>query len=128
MKYCKKAYLILLSLILFTQISFAQNNDKANQLFKLINDERKKSGLNEYKTETQLQNAANQRAKEIASGIRKSTALQDNNIQFASYSEGSIIADMTADEVFAQMLKSQRKLILHTNFSHAESSVSENIG
>ena len=128
MKYCKKAYLILLSLILFTQISFAQNNDEANQLFKLINDERKKSGLNEYKAETQLQNAADQRVKEIANGIRKSTALKDNNIQFASYSEGSIIADMTADEVFAQMLKSQRNLILNNKFTHAAASVYENNG
>ncbi|WP_260849111.1 hypothetical protein [Brachyspira hyodysenteriae] len=58
MKYYKAAYLILLSLIIFTQISFAQNNNEASQLFKLINDERKKSGMNEYKTETQLQNAA----------------------------------------------------------------------
>ena len=99
MKYCKKAYLILLSLILFTQISFAQNNDEANQLFKLINDERKKSGLNEYKTETQLQNAADQRVKEIA-----------------------------ADEVFAQMLKSQRNLILNNKFTHAATSVYENNG
>ena len=128
MKYFKTLYLILLSFIFITQISFAQNNAEASQLFKLINDERKKSGLNEYKTETQLQNAADQRVKEIANGIRKSTALKDNNIQFASYSEGSIITDMTAEQVFAQMLKSQRNLILNNKFTHAAASVYESNG
>ena len=128
MKYFKTLYLILLSFIFITQISFAQNNAEASQLFKLINDERKKSGLNEYKTETQLQNAADQRVKEIANGIRKSTALKDNNIQFASYSEGSIITDMTVEQVFAQMLKSQRNLILNNKFTHAAASVYESNG
>ena len=128
MKYFKTLYLILLSFIFISQISFAQNNTEASQLFKLINDERKKSGLNEYKTETQLQNAADQRVKEIANGIRKSTALKDNNIQFASYSEGSIITDMTVEQVFAQMLKSQRNLILNNKFTHAATSVYESNG
>ncbi len=128
MKYFKTLYLILLSFIFITQISFAKNNAEASQLFKLINDERKKSGLNEYKTETQLQNAADQRVKEIANGIRKSTALKDNNIQFASYSEGSIITDMTVEQVFAQMLKSQRNLILNNKFTHAAASVYESNG
>ena len=75
-----------------------------------------------------MQNAANQRVKEIANGVRKSTALQDNNIQFSSYSEGSIIADMTVEQVFAQMLKSQRNLILNSKFTHAAASVYESNG
>ncbi|OEJ13357.1 serine protease [Brachyspira hampsonii] len=128
MKSLKILSLLLFSFIIYAQTSFSQNNDEASQLLQLINSERKKSSLNEYKTEPQLQNAANQRAKEIAEGIRKSTALQDNNIQFASYSEGSIIADMTAEQVFNQMLKSQRNLILNNKFTHAAASVYENGG
>ena len=128
MKTFHKLILIILSFIFYAQISFSQNNNEASQLFQFINNERKKSNLNEYKTETQLQNAANQRVKEIANGVRKSTALQDNNIQFSSYSEGSIIADMTVEQVFAQMLKSQRNLILNSKFTHAAASVYESNG
>ncbi|PTY41340.1 CAP domain-containing protein [Brachyspira hampsonii] len=128
MKLLKILSLVLFSFIIYAQTSFSQNNDEASQLLQLINSERKKSSLNEYKTEPQLQNAANQRAREIAEGIKKSTALQDNDIQFASYSEGSIIADMTAEQVFNQMLKPQRNLILNNKFTHAAASVYENGG
>ncbi|PPS22554.1 CAP domain-containing protein [Brachyspira murdochii] len=128
MKLLKILSLVLFSFIIYAQTSFSQNNDEASQLLQLINSERKKSSLNEYKTETQLQNAANQRAKEIAEGIRKSTALQDNNIQFASYSEGSIIADMTAKEIFNQIMKSQKNLVLNKTFTHAAAGVYEKGG
>ncbi|ASJ21806.1 CAP domain-containing protein [Brachyspira hampsonii] len=128
MKLLKILSLVLFSFIIYAQTSFSQNNDEASQLLQLINSERKKSSLNEYKTETQLQNAANQRAKEIAEGIRKSTALQENNIQFASYSEGSIIADMTAEEIFNQIMKSQKNLVLNKTFTHAAAGVYEKGG
>lgn len=127
MKFFKTIFLTLLTLVIFNQISYTQNNE-ANKIFTLINNERKKSNLNEYKTETQLQNAADQRAKEIASGIKKSTALKDNNIQFSSYSESYIIADMKAEEVFSQILKSQKNLILNKTFTYAAVSVYENNG
>lgn len=125
MKFFKTIFFTLFTLIIFNQISYTQNNE-ANKIFTLINSERKKSNLNEYKTETQLQNAADQRAKEIASGIKKSSALKDNNIQFSSYSESYIIADMKAEEVFSQILKSQKNLILNKTFTHAAVSVYEN--
>ena len=125
MKLLKILSLLLFSFIIYAQTSFSQNNDEASQLLQLINSERKKSSLNEYKTESQLQNAANQRAREIAEGIRKSTALQDNNIQFASYSEGSIIADMNAEEIFNQIMKSQKNLVLNKTFTHAAVGVYE---
>ena len=128
MKSLKILSLVLFSFIIYAQTSFSQNNDEASQLIQLINSERKKSSLNEYKTESQLQNAANQRAKEISEGIRKSTALQDNNIQFASYSEGSIIADMTAEEIFNQIMKSQKSLVLNKTFTHAAAGVYEKGG
>ena len=128
MKSLKILSLVLFSFIIYAQTSFSQNNDEASQLIQLINSERKKSSLNEYKTESQLQNAANQRAKEISEGIRKSTALQDNNIQFASYSEGSIIANMTAEEIFNQIMKSQKSLVLNKTFTHAAAGVYEKGG
>ncbi|WP_300366399.1 CAP domain-containing protein [Brachyspira sp.] len=127
MKFFQIIFLTLFTLVLFNQISYTQNNE-ANQIFNLINNERKKSGLNEYKTETQLQNAADQRAKEIANRIKKSTALQDNNIQFSSYSEGSIIANMNAKDIFKQILESKKNLVLNKNFTHAAVSVYENNG
>ena len=127
MKFFKTIFLTLLTLVIFNQISYTQNNE-ANKIFTLINSERKKSNLNEYKTETKLQNAADQRAKEIANGIKKSAALKDNNIQFSSYSESYIIADMKAEEVFSQILKSQKNLILNKTFTHAAVSVYENNG
>ena len=126
MKFFKPLFLISITFIIFLQTAYSQ--DEASELLELINNERKKSGLEEYKTEPQLKNAADQRVKEIADGIRKSSALEDNNILFSSYSEGSIIADMTAEQVFAQMLKSQRNLILNNKFTHAAASVYEKNG
>ncbi|MBW5389930.1 CAP domain-containing protein [Brachyspira hampsonii] len=125
MKSLKILSLVLFSFIIYAQTSFSQNNDEASQLLQLINSERKKSSLNEYKTEPQLQNAANQRAKEISEGIRKTTALQDNNIQFASYAEGSIIANVTAEEIFNEIMKSQDNLVLNKTFTHAAVGVYE---
>lgn len=128
MKLYKSTLLILLCLSVFIQIGFSQNNNEADEIFKLINEERKKSGLAEYKIEEQLKNAANQRVREIANGVAKSTALQDNGIQFSSYSENSIIADMSVNDIFNQILKSSKNLILNKTFTHAAVGVYESNG
>ena len=128
MKLYRSTLLILLCLSVFIQIGFSQNNNEADEIFKLINEERKKSGLAEYKIEEQLKNAANQRVIEIANGVAKSTALQDNGIQFSSYSENSIIADMSVNDIFNQILKSSKNLILNKTFTHAAVGVYESNG
>lgn len=128
MKLYRSTLLILLCLSVFIQIGFSQNNNEADEIFKLINEERKKSGLAEYKIEEQLKNAANQRVREIANGVAKSTALQDNGIQFSSYSENSIIADMSVNDIFNQILKSSKNLILNKTFTHAAVGVYESNG
>lgn len=128
MKRNKSVLFILLCLSVLIHPVFSQNNNEADKILKLINEERKKSGLAEYKTEEQLKNAANQRVREIANGISKSTALKDNNIQFSSYSENSIIASMNADDIFTQILKNNRSLILSKTFTHAAVGVYENNG
>ncbi len=124
----KSISLILFCLAIFIQPVFSQDNSEADEVFRLINEERKKSGLAEYKTEEQLKNAANQRVREIAEGASKSTALKDNNIQFSSYSENSIIADMSVNDIFNRILKSSKDLILNKTFTHAAVGVYENNG
>lgn len=124
----KSISLILFCLAVFIQPVFSQDNSEADEVFRLINEERKKSGLAEYKTEEQLKNAANQRVREIAGGVSKSTALKDNNIQFSSYSENSIIADMSVNDIFNRILKSSKDLILNKTFTHAAVGVYENNG
>ena len=124
----KSILLILFCLAVFIHPVFSQDNSEADEVFRLINEERKKSGLAEYKTEEQLKNAANQRVREIAEGASKSTALKDNNIQFSSYSENSIIADMSVNDIFNRILKSSKDLILNKTFTHAAVGVYENNG
>ncbi|MEI0605102.1 CAP domain-containing protein [Brachyspira alvinipulli] len=124
----KSISLILFCLAIFIHPVFSQDNSEADEVFRLINEERKKSGLAEYKTEEQLKNAANQRVREIAGGVSKSTALKDNNIQFSSYSENSIIADMSVNDIFNRILKSSKDLILNKTFTHAAVGVYENNG
>lgn len=124
----KSISLILFCLAVFIYPVFSQDNSEADEVFRLINEERKKSGLAEYKTEEQLKNAANQRVREIAGGVSKSTALKDNNIQFSSYSENSIIADMSVNDIFNRILKSSKDLILNKTFTHAAVGVYENNG
>ena len=124
----KSISLILFCLAIFIHPFFSQDNSEADEVFRLINEERKKSGLAEYKTEEQLKNAANQRVREIAGGVSKSTALKDNNIQFSSYSENSIIADMSVNDIFNRILKSSKDLILNKTFTHAAVGVYENNG
>ena len=124
----KSISLILFCLAVFIQPVFSQDNSEADEILRLINEERKKSGLAEYKTEEQLKNAANQRVREIAGGISKSTALKDNNIQFSSYSENSIIANMSVNDIFNQILKSSKNLILNKTFTHAAVGVYESNG
>ena len=124
----KSILLILFCLAVFIHPVFSQDNSEADEVFRLINEERKKSGLAEYKTEEQLKNAANQRVREIAGGVSKSTALKDNNIQFSSYSENSIIADMSVNDIFNRILKSSKDLILNKTFTHAAVGVYENNG
>ena len=124
----KSISLILFCLAIFIYPVFSQDNSEADEVFRLINEERKKSGLAEYKTEEQLKNAANQRVREIAGGVSKSTALKDNNIQFSSYSENSIIADMSVNDIFNRILKSSKDLILNKTFTHAAVGVYENNG
>lgn len=124
----KSILLILFCLAVFIHPAFSQNNSEADEILRLINEERKKSGLTEYKTEEQLKKAANQRVREIAGGISKSTALKDNNIQFSSYSENSIIANMSVNDIFNQILKSSKNLILNKTFTHAAVGVYESNG
>lgn len=124
----KSILLILFCLAVFIHPVFSQDNSEADEVFRLINEERKKSGLAEYKTEEQLKNAANQRVREIAGGVSKSTSLKDNNIQFSSYSENSIIADMSVNDIFNRILKSSKDLILNKTFTHAAVGVYENNG
>ncbi|WP_028330223.1 CAP domain-containing protein [Brachyspira alvinipulli] len=124
----KSILLILFCLAVFIHPVFSQNNSEADEILRLINEERKKSGLTEYKTEEQLKKAANQRVREIAGGISKSTALKDNNIQFSSYSENSIIANMSVNDIFNQILKSSKNLILNKTFTHAAVGVYESNG
>ena len=123
-----KSIFLLLIFSIFTQMAYTQIKNESEELFNKINAERAKSGLSEYKTEKQLQDAADQRAKEIANGVRKSTALEDNNIQFSSYSENSIIADMSVNDIFNRILKSSKDLILNKTFTHAAVGVYENNG
>ena len=123
-----KSIFLLLILSIFTQIAYTQTKNESEELFNKINAERAKSGLSGYKTEKQLQDAADQRVKEIANGVRKSTALEDNNIQFSSYSESSIVADINVDEAFNQILNRQRNLILNNKFTHMAASVYEDNG
>lgn len=70
-----KSIFLLLLFSIFIQTAYTQTKNKSEELFNKINAERTKSGLSEYKTEKQLQDAADQRVKEIANEVRKSTAL-----------------------------------------------------
>ena len=128
MKSYNVLFIIVFNLIICIHQAYSQNNNEADEILKMINEERKKAGLTEYKTENSLQNAANQRVREIANGVGKSTALKDNNIQFSSYSENSIIANMNVNDIFNQVLKNNRSLILSKTFTHAAVGVYENNG
>ena len=62
----KKISIIVFSVLFFALPLFSQDPQEAAKLLELINGERKKAGLNEYKTSDDLKNAAALRAEEIS--------------------------------------------------------------
>ena len=92
---------------------FSQDPEEAAKLFELINAERKKAGLYEYKTSDELKNVAAIRAEEIAEVFESSrpdgreiyTVYTDNNIRVAYYGESIRSGHQTADGIFRAMIK-----------------------
>lgn len=111
----KNIVLFLFCILVYSLPLFSQDPEEAAKLFELINAERKKAGLYEYKTSDELKNVAAIRAEEIAEVFESSrpdgreiyTVYTDNNIRVAYYGESIRSGHQTADGIFRAMMKDQ---------------------
>lgn len=109
----KNIVLFLFCILVYSLPLFSQDPEEAAKLFELINAERKKAGLYEYKTSDELKNVAAIRAEEIAELFESSrpdgreiyTVYTDNNIRVAYYGESIRSGHQTADGIFRAMIK-----------------------
>lgn len=109
----KNIALFLFCILVYSLPLFSQDPKEAAKLFDLINAERKKAGLYEYKTSDELNNVAAMRAEEIAEVFESSrpdgreiyTIYTDNNIKVAYYGESIRSGHQTADGIFRAMIK-----------------------
>ncbi len=101
-------------------------SDYANQVLKLVNQERAKAGLSALTTNTTLTNAANKRAKETVQsfshtrpdGTNFSTVLKEFNISYRAAGENIAYGQKTPQEVVTGWMNSpgHRANILNANF------------
>ncbi|WP_297297502.1 CAP domain-containing protein [uncultured Brachyspira sp.] len=111
----KNIILFLFCILVYSLPLFSQDPEEAAKLLELINAERKKAGLYEYKTSDELKNVAAIRAEEIAEVFESSrpdgreiyTVYTDNNIRVAYYGESIRSGHQTADGIFRAMMKDQ---------------------
>ncbi|MEI0608223.1 CAP domain-containing protein [Brachyspira pulli] len=111
----KNIVLFLFCILVYSLPLFSQDPEEAAKLLELINAERKKAGLYEYKTSDELKNVAAIRAEEIAEVFESSrpdgreiyTVYTDNNIRVAYYGESIRSGHQTADGIFRAMMKDQ---------------------
>ncbi|MEI0538686.1 CAP domain-containing protein [Brachyspira pulli] len=109
----KNIVLFLFCILVYSLPLFSQDPEEAAKLLELINAERKKAGLYEYKTSDELKNVAAIRAEEIAEVFESSrpdgreiyTVYTDNNIRVAYYGESIRSRHQTADGIFRAMIK-----------------------
>ncbi|MEI0477137.1 CAP domain-containing protein [Brachyspira pulli] len=109
----KNIFLFLFCILVYSLPLFSQDPEEAAKLLELINAERKKAGLYEYKTSDELKNVAAIRAEEIAEVFESSrpdgreiyTVYTDNNIRVAYYGESIRSGHQTADGIFRAMIK-----------------------
>ncbi|MEI0563692.1 CAP domain-containing protein [Brachyspira pulli] len=109
----KNIVLFLFCILVYSLPLFSQDPEEAAKLLELINAERKKAGLYEYKTSDELKNVAAIRAEEIAEVFESSrpdgrdiyTVYTDNNIRVAYYGESIRSGHQTADGIFRAMIK-----------------------
>ncbi len=124
----KKISIIVFSVLFFALPLFSQDPQEAAKLLELINGERKKAGLNEYKTSDDLKNAAALRAEEISKvfeskrpdGSEIHTIYSEHGIAVAFYGESIRTGHETADGIFRAMLKdpSDSSSILDMDYTH----------
>lgn len=124
----RNLFLILFSILFFSLPLFSQDPEEAAKLFDLINNERKKAGLYEYKTDDMLKEVAAIRAEEISKvfesqrpdGREIHTVYTDNGIKIAYYGESIRSGHETADGLFRAMIKdtSDSSSILDIDYTH----------
>ncbi|WP_300378033.1 CAP domain-containing protein [Brachyspira sp.] len=109
----KKIILLLFSTLFLSLPLFSQDPQEAENLLELINGERRKAGLYEYKTNDDLQVAASVRAEEISKlfeskrpdGSEIHTVYSEHGISVAFYGESIRTGHETADGIFRAMIK-----------------------
>lgn len=124
----KKIILITFSILFLALPLFSQDPEQSAKLLELINEERKKSGLEPYKTNDDLQNSAAIRAEEISEvfeskrpdGREMHTVFSENGIRVAYYGESIRTGYETASGIFNAMIKDQNdsSSILDMDYTH----------
>lgn len=124
----KKIILITFSVLFLALPLFSQDPEQSAKLLELINEERQKAGLEAYKTNEDLQNAAAVRAEEISKvfeskrpdGSEMYTVFSENGIRVAYYGESIRTGYETASGVFKAMIKDQSdsSSILDMDYTH----------
>lgn len=124
----RKSILIIFSILFFALPLFSQDPEESAKLLDLINGEREKAGLHEYKTNEDLQAAADVRAEEISQlfeskrpdGSEIYTVYSEYGIRIAFYGESIRTGHETADGIFRAMMKdeSDSSSILDMDYTH----------